>query len=151
MQKIIQRRMAAEGQALRRKIRRKAMTESDHNFQNNMRRKAQRQAQSQYIKEERSNRREDWETGPRLAPKRDLEERYGTMEQTLLIPIQKQESQRKRPWVAEGDRVVLLEGKDKGKIGRVTSVDPETETLKVKDMNQVCPTLPFIRIRIGQD
>lgn len=125
------------------------MTESDTQWQNNQRRKSQRQTQSRYVKEERLNRREDWICGSRLAPKRDagvLAEKYGTVDQTLLQPVNRRSEDRLRTWLADGDRVVLLEGIDKGKIAQVIGVDEDSQTVKLNGLNKVCCS-PFTHPR----
>jgi large subunit ribosomal protein L24 len=39
--------------------------------------------------------------------------------------------------IAAGDRVCIMKGRDKGKIGEVIKVDPNNETVMVKDLNMV--------------
>lgn len=40
--------------------------------------------------------------------------------------------------IVKGDRVVLLEGKDKGKIGLITEVDVSRAEFTVEGLNMVC-------------
>lgn len=40
--------------------------------------------------------------------------------------------------IVEGDRVVLLEGRDKGKIGKVLSLDRQRQEVTVEGLNLVC-------------
>lgn len=94
---------------------------------------------NQHIKTTRKNRKEDYDLGP-LAPRRDIgkdAETYGTVDsirfQRVTVP------KWKRRWCGfeVGDRVVLLKGRDKGKIGVVDEKDEESETVRVKDLNMV--------------
>ena len=99
----------------------------------------QRKSLKSYIADERKARKEDWQMGPRIAPRRDAgkAERYGTIAQALMSPVEQQQSRRKKAWLAAGDRVAVLEGRDKGKIGYVSVVSPESMTVKVDGLNTV--------------
>ena len=151
MQKIIQRTKYAEREVSRRKARMFAQRENDQIWEANMRKRDQRQYIKSNVLQERKARREDWEIGPRLAPRRDIGEqaaKYATVDQSLLSPIavtSKVRAQTKA-WIAEGDRVVLLEGKDKGKIARVAVCDDDSQTVKVTSMNQVGGIRPSCKL-----
>ncbi|KAH7319666.1 KOW motif-containing protein [Stachybotrys elegans] len=96
----------------------------------------------QNIKDARKARREDWELGP-LAPKRDLGfNKYGLINEIVRADWSAYGTQVMRPEVVEkrcawaggvkelclvpNDRVVILEGPDKGKIDRIRAVNIET-------------------------
>lgn len=92
---------------------------------------------------------EDWELGP-LAPKRDagnMKDTYGTVN-TLrskgpVLTKKARWDQRlwiggKHPFVMEGDRVAIMEGRDRGKIGTVMEMDFSRGELKVEGLNMVC-------------
>lgn len=91
-------------------------------------------------KDERLARREDWMLGP-LAPKRDIGERaslYGTVSsQRLQPPKLPKENRRKYLNIVAGDRVCMMKGKDKGKIGAVLNVHEESEHVAVEGVNVV--------------
>lgn len=55
----------------------------------------------------------------------------------LNIPKLPKEKRRKHINLLAGDRVCIMKGKDKGKIGYVTNLDPETEHVTIKDLNLV--------------
>lgn len=78
--------------------------------------------------------------GP-LAPKRDVGERsatYGTISTNRLRMPKVLEDKRTRfQTIAPGDRVCMVKGKDKGKIGKVLNLDPETESVTVEGINIV--------------
>lgn len=106
------------------------------------------------LKQARLNRREDYELGP-LAPKRDVGdavETWGTINQQRargqeLEPRKLKEALRfwggKHLNLTVKDRVVLLEGHDKGKIGVVKSIDKVRAEVTVEGLNKVrsCPKL----------
>jgi large subunit ribosomal protein L24 len=91
-------------------------------------------------KAERLTRREDWMRGP-LAPKRDSGTRLGTYgtipAQRMHLPKVFEEEKRKFINIIPEDRVCLMKGKDKGKIGKVTAVDEESLSVTVEGLNTV--------------
>lgn len=93
--------------------------------------------------EERKNRREDWLKGP-LAPRRNIGERdilYGTISTNRLRLPKVPESKRvKYVTLAPGDRVCMVRGRDKGKIGKVLQVDEESQSVTVEGVNMVIYT-----------
>lgn len=148
MQKVIRRTLLAERQVARRKAQRakeKAMIDSiDRRRQN-----AHIERQTlKMVKQERITRREDWEMGP-LAPKRDVGPdalNYGAStifeaQAPELSPDERNEVLRKLKerylTIVVGDRVVLLEGPDRGSIGIVRSKDIRTGHITVKGLNMV--------------
>lgn len=146
MQKIVQRRLAAETNVKRRVGRMKLRKDSDNKWQDTMSMKNRNAHLRFTVQNERKNRREDWERGPRLAPKRDvgvLADKYGTVDQSVLFITKPKPSERWEggTWVAEGDRVVFLKGQDKGKIGEVAAVDVEKQTVHLKEHAKVSPFL----------
>ena len=108
----------------------------------------QRRDEVEQIKAARIARREDWELGP-LAPKRDVgdkAETYGTVN-TLrskgpVLTKKARWDQRlyiggKYPTIVVGDRVAIMEGRDKGKIGMVVEMDFSRGECKVEGLNMV--------------
>jgi hypothetical protein len=91
--------------------------------------------------------REDWELGP-LAPKRDvgdLKDKYGSVAPDAISPpelspadidMEKKRIGSNRYFIH--DRVVVLTGRDQGKIGEVTNVDMENLTVTVRGLGAVC-------------
>ena len=109
---------------------------------------------NQLIKAERRNRREDWKCGD-LAPMRDVGKRlhnYGTLGMAAVRrpdlpkkyqgPVSNEKPEHKE-WhgnlgnLARGDRVVVVKGKLKGKIGQVKDIAWERNTLTLEGMNMV--------------
>ncbi|KAL1960195.1 hypothetical protein VTO42DRAFT_8738 [Malbranchea cinnamomea] len=138
MQRLARRAALARRQAERKA---KAVAEKDrkHEWWANFQEKvaAQRDLLEQE-KEERARRREDWLLGP-LAPRRDVGEKfglYGTVPSSRIQPP-KVEKAKRRKYVnfAPGDRVCLIKGREKGKIGKVLTVNAEAETLTVDGVN----------------
>lgn len=94
--------------------------------------------------------RDDWAMGP-LSPRTDVgsfQDAYGAIGESrysspggFSLAMRNARCQ----WaggayylnLAVGDRVVLLDGPDKGRIGPVTDIDHETAEVKVKELNKV--------------
>lgn len=159
MLKVIKRTRLAKAQAERRKARknaknlrdRVAVTAQQNNFLWLEHHKA--------VKRAKDHHKEDWELGP-LAPRRDvgdLKDKYGALSQHLLESPQLTSEERKKriarfagkgprnfPYcnIRKGDRVVLLSGRDKGKIGKIRDVDLNKGEVKVEGLNKVDAAIP---------
>ena len=111
------------------------------------------------IKSARKARREDWELGP-LAPKRDLGfNNYGAIHEQIRMDFSINGTHRVKREVAEkrcawagtpkllnlvpGDRVVLLDGPDKGKIDKIKSVDAANGTVTLEQAHRVRLSSPL--------
>jgi large subunit ribosomal protein L24 len=147
MQKVIRRSALAKAQAVRRLARRK---ERDIRITNRSKREQENYVKKEVatdIKAARLARREDWELGP-LAPKRDVglkKDTYGTIstmrlrgkELTLDERLKLNPDGGRYPTIVAGDRVVLLQGRDKGKIGKVAALDAARQEVTVEGLNMV--------------
>jgi large subunit ribosomal protein L24 len=147
MQKVIRRSVLAKAQAVRRLARRK---ERDIRITNRSKREQENYVKKEVatdIKAARLARREDWELGP-LAPKRDVglkKDTYGTIstmrlrgkELTLEERLKLNPDGSRYPTIVAGDRVVLLQGRDKGKIGKVAALDAARQEVTVEGLNMV--------------
>lgn len=102
------------------------------------------------IKENRLVRREDWEL-KELAPKRDVGSQVDTYGSIKAQFIEQPEMRRqdvlkildlwggkKHLNIREGDRVVVVEGRDKGKIGQVQKIDKQRAEVTCEGLNMVC-------------
>src|SRR5947207_10555487 len=140
MQKVIRRTALAKGQA-KRKARIAAAKDRRQQCKADFRERValQRNLLDETI-EERKNRREDWMRGP-LAPRRDVGDRhgvYGTVSsQRLRIPKVQPDQKSKYINIAPGDRVCVVRGRDRGKIGKVLRVDADTESVTIDGLNIV--------------
>jgi large subunit ribosomal protein L24 len=147
MQKLLRRAALADAQAARRLARKK------ERFLRQKAKSAREQElhakreESSYIKTARKVRREDWELGD-LAPRRDVgskKDTYATVsmgsmrgrELTLEERLKVNPEGGRYANIVAGDRVVILEGRDKGKIGQVESVDAKSQELVVEGLNLV--------------
>ncbi|KAH8596499.1 putative 54S ribosomal protein L40, mitochondrial [Bisporella sp. PMI_857] len=106
------------------------------------------------IKQAAINRREDWELGP-LAPKRDVgskKDTYGTIDGQRLrgpaLPTKEREAIMKM-WggtyylnIAKGDRMVILEGRDKGRIGTIGNIDEDRCEVTLEGLNMIDVEVP---------
>jgi large subunit ribosomal protein L24 len=92
------------------------------------------------IKAERKHRREDWILGP-LAPNRLVGKNagsYGQLEYQAIDLPPVLESERAQYFnFAVNDRVVVRTGREKGKIGKITEVNEEKQTVTLEDVNMV--------------
>ncbi|KZF25752.1 hypothetical protein L228DRAFT_280969 [Xylona heveae TC161] len=152
MQKVIRRTALAKTQHAR-----KAARRADKNVAIN--RKISRQNDNVIykgvfddIRTARQVRRENWELGP-LAPRRDVgdaKETYGTIDARRL-QTQKKQKESTLMLFAAGDRVVLTEGRDQGKIGSVREVRAATNELVVSGLNLVDVAVPAFMILQDND
>ncbi|KKZ66100.1 hypothetical protein EMCG_08165 [[Emmonsia] crescens] len=140
MQKVIRRAALALNQA-----KRKARIQAERERRDEIRKYFQERQRYQrtildQINAERKSRREDWLKGP-LAPKRDtadLEGVYGTVPPLRTNPpALPREDRAKFVNFAPGDRVVIIKGRDRGKIGNVYHVDAKAGTVTVNGINSV--------------
>ncbi|KAI9375389.1 hypothetical protein BJX61DRAFT_531593 [Aspergillus egyptiacus] len=138
MQKLIRRTALARNQAKRKTIRSTKKSEREEHKEVLRQTFQYTRIQLDNIRAERLQRREDWMRGP-IAPQRDagFEGRsFGAlMPQAMQPPPVPKHLRRKYINFAAGDRVCIMKGRDKGKIGEVARVDAENETVVVKDLN----------------
>lgn len=150
MQKILRRTELAKRQAARVKLREEVKKDHDdiitHRKQTfeiqRMQRKSAKAAHLAY--------REDWRLGP-LAPRRSVgegAERYGTVDQDQIVFPKAPKSKLRDSWaVTEGDRVVCIRGRDRGKIGTVKDVSRDSNAVQVSGFNVVSRTQCLIRFK----
>ena len=149
MQKVIRRTILAEKQAVRRAAKRSEKKQRDKLKTTLEQQGFHRRQEVALIKAARIARREDWELGP-LAPKRDAGEKkltYGTIDTMRtkgpLLSKRQQKEQReyiggKFRTIVQGDRVVITQGRDQGKIGQIVAMDHERGECKIAGLNMVC-------------
>ncbi|KAL2759382.1 hypothetical protein ACRALDRAFT_1067783 [Sodiomyces alcalophilus JCM 7366] len=154
MQKLIKRTAEAQRAAARR-----AKKKNFEAYLQNKDRRIREQRQSieeiaTDLRTARNTRREHWELGP-LAPRFDLDGKNThaaqktsrTAMQAILKPW---EVEKRCAWAGTpqllnlvvGDRVVVLEGPDKGKIDRVASLDMERGTLQLENIAKYLAQVP---------
>jgi large subunit ribosomal protein L24 len=148
MQKVIRRTLLAEKQAARRLAKRQDTSKREQAKSNREQSRYLRKDEVRDIQTARQVRREDWELGP-LAPRRDvgsLKEAYGTInsQRTRGTLLNEKEKERllepvggKYLVFSKEDRVVLLEGRDKGKIGKIIAIDTARGECTVEGLNLV--------------
>lgn len=160
MQKLLQRTVQAEKQAVRRKAKRtdiKARAKLQDEFKHRMNSVA---LTNQSLKDARRRRREDWELGP-LAPRRDtpLKDANGAYWGTSSLSVAMDSFHvRQRNLACQwaggakylclkvGDRVAIMQGSDKGKIAtiRTIRIDEATVSLEGDDLQVSSPTCTLL-------
>lgn len=115
---------------------------------------------SNAIRQARTSRRQDWELGT-IAPWRESASHsaaskvpHGTWNVRILNPPKVPEAYRVKDWfIREGDRVCVLEGREnvKGKIGKVKSLDKESEVVTIEGVNMVCFPNPCFMVLSALD
>ncbi|KAJ5172232.1 hypothetical protein N7492_004825 [Penicillium capsulatum] len=145
MQKVIQRTATARKQAQKKLFRAKRQNDLVDRKDTIRVRKDYNRAMIDNIKGAREARWEDWQKGD-LAPKRDAgpaAKIYGSLDSMLLHPPKiPKHLRRKHILFAPGDRVVVIRGRDRGKINEITQVNEESETVVIKDINQADINVP---------
>ena len=96
------------------------------------------------VRNERKNRREDWMLGP-LAPMRDSgidRQTYGATSPRALYGVKAMEEDKLKhiPFM-KGDRVVVISGREKGKIGKIDNIQEATQSARVEGLLEVLRNL----------
>lgn len=148
MQKVIRRTQLAVAHANRRRLRIKEIITKERSVLDRFHKAQTLTAQQETLQRSRRERKEDWDLGP-LAPRRDVgnfKDTYGTLpgNQTEGLELSREEKVKclvawggSKANVRIGDRVVALAGRDKGKIGKIISIDSKKLEAKVEDLNKV--------------
>ncbi|GAB7348220.1 hypothetical protein MBLNU459_g6217t1 [Dothideomycetes sp. NU459] len=156
MQKAISRTAAAQKHAARRAAQQGAKRANEHEWQYRQTQKNKAAVSASYVKNERVRRREAYEAGP-LAPRHDVGEdadKYATADPYVINNASGRLWQHYKDEVcpfAEGDRVVMLEGRDKGRIGRLSEVNHKGGVVKVNGLNMADWHVPEYMRMEGQD
>ncbi|KAL3494646.1 hypothetical protein BJX62DRAFT_35293 [Aspergillus germanicus] len=138
MQKVIRRTALARNQAKRKAILANKQARREDLKDSLRQRFAFNRIEIDNVRAERLRRREDWMQGP-LAPQRDAGlagQSFGALNPyAMKPPAIPKHLRRKFINLAPGDRVCIMKGRDKGQINEIVRVDPENETVTVKDLN----------------
>jgi len=138
MQKVIQRSQLAKRNADRRMQKLVEHHEKGQGWSRRNEAQRIRKFNHSLIKEAREARKEDWARGA-LAPRRDvgdMAEKYGSVG-LFNMNIAERQEKNKPKWksICEGDRVVVMKGRDKGKIGLVQNYDHDRGAVKLEGIN----------------
>lgn len=138
MQKVLQRSQTAKRQADRRLKKLIEHHEKGESWSRAQEAQRIRKFNHSLIKDARAVRQENWARGA-LAPRRDvgeMAERYGAVPIfNMALPERPETHKLKWHSIVEGDRVVVVKGRDKGKIGAVEEFSEERQAVKIKDIN----------------
>jgi hypothetical protein len=142
MQKVVQRRLAAEHQAVRRAAKQKSKVDNAKEWSARWQTMSRNKQESVYFKEEKFRRREEYEVGPLLAPRRDtghIKDTYGAVDPAVIQTPKLHWTMYKhfKSPFAVGDRVLVTKGKDAGKIGTLSEVMTESGFVRLKELRQV--------------
>ncbi|KXL48331.1 MAG: hypothetical protein FE78DRAFT_87330 [Acidomyces sp. 'richmondensis'] len=145
MQKVIRRAERAHRAAARKFARESENRERLKAWERQEQIKRFQKTVNQNLRDARKNRHLDWEAGP-LAPRRDVGDQVTTYGAMSLWAFQLPDTHPKdRPKFfpfSEGDRVVLVRGRDMGKIGEVTDINVEKSSVTIKGINKVDIVVP---------
>ena len=148
MQKVIRRTQLAMAQAARKRAkqlqRQQDVEKMNVTFQNQYVEALRREEKKRIISEVK----EDFRLGP-LAPTRgmdelDREQRQGVRHELMGAPLIVEKDRIEHWNIVPGDNVVVVNGKEKGKYGKVKSIDKTDNTLRVKGVNMVCLIVFFL-------
>ena len=140
MQRILHRRLLARNKALKSSRRNvdKQATEAKRNTRQETFLKDR--FQRSVVKAERANRREDWMLGP-LAPNRAAGKdggSYGLLNFQFITPPVVPPAEREEYFnFAVNDRVVVVKGREKGKIARIRGIDETRQSVELIGVNEV--------------
>jgi hypothetical protein len=142
MQKVVQRRIAAEHQALRRAAKQKSKVDNAKEWNARYQNVSRNKAETRYFLEEKFRRREEYEVGPLLAPRRDtghLKDTYGVIDPAVIQTSKLHWTMYKhfKSPFAVGDRVLVTKGKDAGKIGTLSEVLTESGFVRINELRKV--------------
>lgn len=145
MQKVIQRSAAAKRQADRRLQELIKHNEKGEGWKRRQEAQRLRKFNHSLIKDAREARREDWARGA-LAPRRDvgdLAETYGSVS-IFNMNLPERQERNKPEWhsIVEGDRVVVIKGRDRGRIGKVENLDEDRCSVRVQGINMGDVSVP---------
>lgn len=145
MEKVIRRAEVAARYATKTKAREKAMKDAGAAWERRQNQLRVTRDESTRIIQARKNRQEDWQTG-KLAPRRDVGEQATSYGAASIYNIQMTDLDPKlRPkWLGykTGDRVVMTQGRDKGKVGVISDIDYDKGGVQVKDLNMIDVHVP---------
>jgi large subunit ribosomal protein L24 len=138
MQKVIQRSQLAKRNADRRIQKIVEHHEKGQGWSRRNEAQRLRKFNHSLIKDARLARQEDWARGA-LAPRRDvgdMADKYGSVG-IFNMGLAERQEKNKLKWnsIVEGDRVVVIKGRERGKIGLVENLDTTRAAVKVKGIN----------------
>ena len=154
MEKVAKRAAQAQKQAFRRAQLQAHREGAEHRARNRGMLKQATAEIKQNVRDAKAMRREAWQLGP-LAPKRDLGfNHFGAFQEHPRLDPSLEGRQRFDPeilkkrcaWagtpnqlnIVPGDRVVIVNGHDKGKIDRIKSINRNDMTIKLEEHHKVC-------------
>ncbi len=140
MQRVLLRNILARNRALKRQRRQNEETLREEAREVRRDRTKAAQSERSLTKAERTHRREDWMLGP-LAPNRVAGKDgggYGMIDMTFIHePVVMKSEREKYANIVVDDRVVVVSGREKGKIGKVIGFDEKRQSVTMYDINVV--------------
>ncbi|KAI4717240.1 hypothetical protein E4T48_06590 [Aureobasidium sp. EXF-10727] len=156
MQKVVQRRIAAEHQAVRRTAKQRSKVDNAKEWGARWQAMSRGKQEAIYFKDEKHRRREEYEVGPLLAPRRDtghLKDLYGTVDPSVIQTPKLHWTMYKhlKSPFAVGDRVLVVKGKDAGKIGTVNEVQHDSGFVRTNELRKADYFVPEYVRRENKD
>ncbi|KAK0924247.1 hypothetical protein LTR91_000779 [Friedmanniomyces endolithicus] len=146
MQKVVQRTLRAERVTNRKKAKAREHLSKAEGWSNFHATNRLKRVTSANIRTARLARQEDWEAGALLAPRRDVGEQANTYGAIMMYNANVPElPARKQPkWLpfSEGDRLLVIKGRDKGRIGECIEVQKERGCVRIKGLNVMDVIVP---------
>ncbi|GAB1731250.1 hypothetical protein NU195Hw_g4221t1 [Hortaea werneckii] len=145
MQKVIQRTQRAERAAGRKLAKAREHYEKGESWSRSQTLNRMQRSANANIRNARRARQEDWERGP-LAPRRDVGDKkatYGAMSMyDFQLPELDPANRPKWMHISVGDRVVVVNGRHRGRISTVEDVEKSNGSVRVKGLNVVDLSIP---------
>nr|POE97282.1 50s ribosomal protein l24 [Quercus suber] len=145
MQAVARRAEYVAKQAAKKALKKRSLQKYDERWSRSREQSQRVQNQNAIIRESRKHRREDWELGS-LTPRRDAgenKEMYGSVHVYNYWLPKIPEGKGPETWhISEGDRVVVIRGRGRGKIGAVMRKDEDRASVMVSGVNLVDIQIP---------
>lgn len=147
LQRLVSRAGRAKKQLAKKALKKETTKHLDEKWNYNQQTQMRNAIVKEMNNDARRNYKEDYAVGGRLLPRRDIGSdklTFATVNANLFFKPTKPEKWRRKPWMTEGDTVLVCDGKDKGAIAEVQEVREDQEACILVDKNMVSFQKPGI-------